>query len=157
MFIFYLNAVGATSINTLYLLHGPLAWNPGIIGVYQSISEFVHGIALIVLLSFLVIIGLPDALIVLLGMIWATALFTAQGLVRVTAQMFIGELLGLYVIHKYISHHFLILTAVGIVQGGEAIARPPLRSLMSKAVAVEDQGTCCFFCCCCFAQFFFFF
>ena len=51
-----------------------------------------HGIALIVLLSFLVIIGLPDALIVLLGMIWATALFTAQGLVRVTAQMFIGEL-----------------------------------------------------------------
>lgn len=71
--------------------------------------------------------------------------------------MFIGELLGLYVIHKYISHHFLILTAVGIVQGGEAIARPPLRSLMSKAVAVEDQGTCCFFCCCCFAQFFFFF
>ena len=95
MFIFYLNAVGATSINTLYLLHGPLAWNLGIIGVYQSISEFVHGIALIVLLSFLVIIALPDALIVLLRMIWATALFTAQGLVRVTAQMFVGELLGL--------------------------------------------------------------
>ena len=31
------------------------------------------------------------------------------------------------------------------MQGGEAIAGPPLRSLMSKAVAVEDQGTCCFF------------
>lgn len=51
----------------------------------------------------------------------------------------------MYVVHKYISHHLLILTAVGIVQGGEAIAGPPLRSLMSKAVAVEDQGTCCFF------------
>ena len=91
MFIFYLNAIGATSINTLYLLHGPLAWNPGIIGIYQSISEFVHGIALIVLLSFLVIIGMPDALIIFLGMVWAAALFSAQGLVRVTAQMFIGE------------------------------------------------------------------
>ena len=33
--------------------------------------------------------------------------------------------------------------SVGVVQGGEAISGAPLRSIMSKAVAVADQGIQC--------------
>ena len=96
MFFFYITAVGATSINTLYLLHGPLKWNPGIIGIYQSISELMHGVSLLVLLPFLVVIGMPDPLIILLGIVFATAMFTSQGLVQTSTQMFIGALITVW-------------------------------------------------------------
>jgi len=98
MFFFYINAVGATSINTLYLLHDPLKWNPGTIGIYQAISELMHGVSLLVLLPLLVVIGMPDPLIILLGIVFSTAMFTSQGLVQTSTQMFIGAPL-LYSLH----------------------------------------------------------
>lgn len=111
MFFIYITAVGATSINTLYLLHGPLKWNPGIIGIYQSISELMHGVALLVLLPFLVVIGMPDPLIILLGIMFATAMFTSQGLVQTSVQMFIGALITVYIVniqHLQCAHSFIL-------------------------------------------------
>ena len=41
---------------------------------------------------------------------------------------------------------FWLFLSVGVVQGGEAISGAPLRSIMSKAVAVADQGIQYSFC-----------
>ena len=36
--------------------------------------------------------------------------------------------------------HIVLFSAVSVFRGLEAISGPPLRSVMSKAVSIEDQG-----------------
>lgn len=90
MAMVYLVAIGASNVSTLFLLNKPLQWTPKLIGLFQSLSELVNGLALWLLLPILVAIRLPDALIILIGGILAVVMFIAQGLVEHTWEMFVG-------------------------------------------------------------------
>lgn len=89
--IFYLTYIGFTSVGPLYLLHQPLSWTPFLIGIYLAISEVSHGLSLLVILPVLVTAGVPDALISLIGQVFAIAGFLSTPFVTKTWQMFVGE------------------------------------------------------------------
>ena len=93
MFFMYLASVGASNINTLFLLHKPLKWGPKKIGIYQSIAELAQGITLLFLLpsSSLVAISTPDSMIVLIGIAISSVLYLASGFAQSTWEMFLGR------------------------------------------------------------------
>lgn len=85
------NQMGTLTITTLFLLHRPLEWSPGLIGGYLAANEFIHGLSLITILPVMVACSLRDSLIVLLGVAIACATNIGMGFVDSTWQMFIGE------------------------------------------------------------------
>ena len=91
-----INQVGTLTVITLFLLHTPLEWNPGLIGSYLSASELIHGLSLIIILPIMVACSLSDPLIVLLGVVIACATNVGLGFITSTWQMFVGELHHMY-------------------------------------------------------------
>ena len=90
MFVTYLLILGISSINTLFLYSPPLAWNAGLITIFQSVAELCNGIVLVVILPVLVVLRIPDTFIVLIGEIISIAMYILTGFVRRTWQMFVG-------------------------------------------------------------------
>ena len=89
--VFYLTYIGFTSVSPLYLLHKPLSWTPFLIGIYLAVSEISHGLSLLFILPALTSAGLPDALISLIGEVFAVAGLISTPFVTTTWQMFLGE------------------------------------------------------------------
>ncbi|CAI8002641.1 Proton-coupled folate transporter, partial [Geodia barretti] len=118
MFIIYLVFTGASEISTLFLLHAPLKWTPGAIGIFQAMSQLSYGLSIFLIIPLFVYLRVPDALILLIGVLWGTVCYLLTGFVRNGWEMY----------------------AVGVVQGVESIVGPPIRSTISKAVALKDQG-----------------
>lgn len=86
-----INQMGTLTVTTLFLLHRPLEWGPGLIGGYLAANEFIHGLSLITILPVMVACSLRDSLIVLFGVAIACATNVGMGFVDSTWQMFIGE------------------------------------------------------------------
>ena len=91
IWIFFLNAYGIGSIFTLFLLERPLQWGVGVIGIYQALSQAVHGIALVVVLPLLTVCRLPDGLITLFGVLVSIIAFILTGFVKTTWEMFASK------------------------------------------------------------------
>ena len=86
-----INQVGTLTIVTLFLLHEPLEWNPGIIGAYLAGNELIRGLSLIIILPVLVACRLRDSSIALLGVSIACLTNIGIGFVTHTWQMFVGK------------------------------------------------------------------
>ena len=65
-----INEIGFTQILTYFLQNKPLEWHLDLISVYGTVMSVTHGIVLLIVLPILVLIGLPDALIVLIGVVF---------------------------------------------------------------------------------------
>eukprot|EP00731_Ephydatia_muelleri_P023188 Em0015g771a len=115
--IIYLIATGLSSVNTLYFTHSPLQWGSELIGLYNATFFLTHGAALIFLLPILVTFKLHDSIISLVGMTFSALMAILNIFVQRKWQMF----------------------AIGTVVGLEAIAAPPMRSMLSASVNPSDQ------------------
>ena len=138
MFIIYLVFTGASEISTLFLLHAPLKWTPGAIGIFQAMSQLSYGLSIFLIIPLFVYLRVPDALILLIGVLWGTVCYLLTGFVRNGWEMYAGQN------HKsnmiIIFSNYTLFPTVGVVQGVESIVGPPIRSTISKAVALKDQG-----------------
>ena len=91
MILTVFNTTGGSVIITLFLLHKPLQWPPIMIGVYMGAHELMQGLSLLVFLPILIAVGLPDALISLIGLGIACAMNVCIGFVMASWEMFLGE------------------------------------------------------------------
>ena len=89
--IYMLNKAGSALITTFFLLTDPLDWGPETIGIYGLVNQMSHGISLVLILPIFVLIGLPDALIILIGLAVASSTSVLTGFVKTTWEMFVGE------------------------------------------------------------------
>ena len=114
MCITILNQMGTLTTVTLFALHEPLEWRPGLIGGYLATSEFIRGLSVIILLPIMVTCSLQDPLIALIGVCFAFGTNIGIGFVNQTWQMFLGECVITSTVQKYSSvrlfmifdHHF---------------------------------------------------
>lgn len=85
-----INQIGTITIITLFLLHEPLQWKPGLIGGYLAAGELIHGLSLIIILPIMVGCSVRDPLIALCGVSIACVTNVGMGFVSRTWQMFLG-------------------------------------------------------------------
>ena len=86
-----LNSSGMTAIITLFLLHSPLVWSPLYIGGFLGMSEFLHGIVLVVVLPLLLSVGVHDGTIVTLSVLLTISMNITLAFVEASWQVFLGE------------------------------------------------------------------
>ena len=91
MSIIVINLVGSQLIAVFFQNSDPLHWGPRLIGLYGSVTQTSHGLGLIVFLPLFVTIGMPDALIVLIGLAFSAGMNVFTGFVKVTWEMFVGK------------------------------------------------------------------
>ena len=89
--IVVINMTGVVSIQNYFFIQHPLQWHANTTGLYEAVSQVTHCIGLLVIFPVLVVLGTPDALIGLLGIIVSCAAQVFTGLVTLTWQMFLGE------------------------------------------------------------------
>ena len=90
MFVIYLVATGASEISTLFLLHKPLKWAPGAIGIFQSINQFSYALSIFLFIPLFVYLGVPDPVILIVGVVWGTVFYLLTGFVKYGWQMYTG-------------------------------------------------------------------
>ena len=112
MFFAYLIALGAANVNILFLVNYPLRWLPDLIGLFQAMSEAVHGLCLIILLPILVALRVPDGVIMFVAFVWAGVSLVAVGFVQQTWQMFLGKTLFTLMFEYTVSHLPLIIVFI---------------------------------------------
>ena len=91
MSIVVINMIGNQLITVYFLNTDPLHWGPKLIGYYGTVTQISHGVALIVILPLFVAVGLPDALIALIGLAFSMGMNMFTGFVKVTWEMFVGK------------------------------------------------------------------
>lgn len=91
MVITVVNSSGVTAIITLFLLHKPLELPPVLIGGYLGMSDFIHGLVLVVVLPLLLSAGIHDGTIVTLSIMLTLAMNVILGFVDYAWQVFVGE------------------------------------------------------------------
>ena len=91
------NLTGLLQIQNYFLRHLPLEWTPSRVGVYGAVNSAVHGVALILLLPVLTVARLPDPLIGLVGVLFATAASIAIASIQTTWEMFLGIVISVLV------------------------------------------------------------
>ena len=91
MVVTVVNSSGVTAIITLFLLHKPLELPPVLIGGYLGLSDFIHGLVLVVVLPLLLSAGIHDGTIVSLSIMLTLAMNVTLGFVNYTWQVFVGE------------------------------------------------------------------
>lgn len=91
MVLTLINTTGTVAIMTLFLLREPLQWNTLNIGIYLATSELIHGIALVLLLPILVLAGIHDDMIALIGILLSLSADVCLGFVDTTWQVYTSE------------------------------------------------------------------
>lgn len=91
MTISIIDQVGFAEIITFYLYNKPLLWSYNTISTYETVVSITTGASLVLLLPFLVGLNFPDAMIALLGTVFATGSYVFIALLRETWQMFLGK------------------------------------------------------------------
>ena len=91
VFLTYLVFTGGDEISTLFLLHKPLSWSPGTIGIYQAVNQLIHGITVFAVIPILVMLKCPDSLIVIVGILWGSTVDFLTGWVRKDWHMWTSE------------------------------------------------------------------
>lgn len=84
------NMAGSQAVSTLFFQASPLSWNPGEVGTYQAVNMAAHGVVLVFLLSLLVGIKFPDALIAIVGLTFSAGTNIFMGFVSQSWEMFVG-------------------------------------------------------------------
>ena len=77
-----LNEIGSGQITTYFLENKPLEWSLELISMYSMTTAIVHCIALLVVLPILVLIGLHDVLISLIGVVVTCGAVVCFGFVQ---------------------------------------------------------------------------
>ncbi len=148
IFVLVMTSAGSQRIQiSFFKSNKPFDWDPTTIGYYQMTAQLSHMFGLLLILPILVALKLPDALISIIGLGFNVGMNIFTGLAKKTFEMFISKFVLpavalAIVLQTNSSTHVTMFyhCAVGVIQGVEAIAFPPLRSIQSKAVDKADQG-----------------
>lgn len=89
-FVIEINFLGITDVVILYALGQPLCWSPDLIGYFLSLKVFLNGVASLIILPVLLLCGLSDTLVVLIGLVAGAASLVMMGLATKTWIMFLG-------------------------------------------------------------------
>ena len=90
-FVVEVNFLGISDVVILYSLGEPLCWASDFIGYFLALKLFFNGLALLVVLPILLVIGLSDAIIIILGLISGSTALIIMGLSTHTWMMFLGK------------------------------------------------------------------
>lgn len=93
-FVVEINFLGITDVVIIYAHGEPLCWNFDLIGYFLAAKVFLNGIASLIVLPILVLLKVPDAMIVLVGLLAGAAALVIMGLASVTWVMFLGKSLS---------------------------------------------------------------
>lgn len=91
MIVSVMNSSGMTAVITLFLLRQPLVWSPMYIGGFLGMSEFIHGVVLVVVLPLLLSAGVHDGAIVSMSILLTIAMNVTLAFVEAPWQVFLGE------------------------------------------------------------------
>ena len=134
--VIYFIATGVSAVTTLYFSNPPLQWGPDLIGYYSIMAFTMHGAALVFLLPILIALKVHDAAISFVGLSFSAVMAVLNIFVKETWQMFTSKSPSSC---KACTSPCLCLS-VGILVSIEAIAAPPIRSMVSKSVHPSDKG-----------------
>ena len=91
LLIVVVNITGSTIIDTYFYIGKPLEWDPPQIGIYGGYSALTHGLALVLILPLALIIGVPDVILAIIGVIGSCLGFLLIAGVRKSWQMYASE------------------------------------------------------------------
>ena len=91
MILAMINETGLTEISSYFLHNKPLEWTYSIIGSYLAVSSVSHMLALLGLLPILVLLKIPDAIIILIGVLFACGMCIFIALLTKSWEMFLGK------------------------------------------------------------------
>lgn len=140
MILAMINETGLTEISSYFLHNKPLEWTYSTIGNYLAVSSVSHMLALLGLLPILVLLKIPDAIIILIGVLFACGMCIFIALLTKSWEMFLGKtiLQNVDIVFK-IMFFFGLITA-GVIIGVEAMIAPGLRSIMARMINKDDLG-----------------
>ena len=92
LLIAIVNITGAVTINTYFYIRKPLGWNPEQIGLYGGYSGVTHSLALLLLMPLAFVIGIPDVVLAIIGVLSSCLAYLFIAGVRETWQMYAGKL-----------------------------------------------------------------
>lgn len=84
-------ALGIFQITNYFLHNKPLQWSYDLIGIYGVVTSVANIFSLIVVLSAMVAIGLPDPLISIIGSVFAIISNVMIATIKTTWEMFLGK------------------------------------------------------------------
>ena len=82
------NITGSLTINTYFYIRQPLEWNAGLYGGY---SQLTRGLALLLIMPLAVVIGVPDVVLAIVGVLGSCLGYLFIAGVRKTWQMYVSE------------------------------------------------------------------
>ena len=91
LLIVVVNITGAIIINTYFYIRKPLGWNPEQIGVYGGYIGVTHSLFLLLLMPLAFVIGIPDVVLAIIGVLASCLANLLIAGVRETWQMYAGE------------------------------------------------------------------
>lgn len=91
LLIVVVNITGAIIINTYFYIRKPLGWNPEQIGVYGGYIGVTHSLYLLLLMPLAFVIGIPDVVLAIIGVLASCLANLLIAGVRETWQMYAGE------------------------------------------------------------------
>ena len=89
-FIVEINFLGINDTTVLFALGDPLCWGTGLIGYFLAAKVFMNGVATLLLLPLLSLVGLSDILLMVVGLVAGGAALIIMGSATHTWMMFIG-------------------------------------------------------------------
>jgi PCFT/HCP family folate transporter-like MFS transporter 1/3 len=117
-FVVEINFLGINDTAILFALGSPLCWGTDLIGYFLAAKVFMNGLATLLLLPLLSLIGFSDTVLVVAGLVSGGAGLLLMGASTHTWMMFI----------------------VPVVAAMRGCVVPIIRSLLSKATPVHMQG-----------------
>lgn len=91
LLIVIVNITGAIVINTYFYIRKPLGWDPEQIGLYGGYSGVTHSLALLLLMPLAFVIGIPDIVLAIAGVLASCLGYLFIAGVRETWQMYVGK------------------------------------------------------------------
>ena len=89
-FVVEINFLGVNDTAVLFALGDPLCWGTGLIGYFLAAKAFMNGVATLLLLPLLSLVGLGDMVLMVVGLVAGGAALLIMGLATHTWMMFIG-------------------------------------------------------------------
>ncbi len=84
------NAIGVFQLLTLFQVHKPLEWGPGLIGWYGLASTLIQAFSIFCVLPIFVYLKVPDSVIVLVALLITSGINVYTGFLKKTWEMFFG-------------------------------------------------------------------
>ena len=91
LLIVIINITGSVTINTYFYIQRPLEWSPEEIGLYGGYNAVTHGLALLLLMPIALVIGVPDVILAIIGVLSSCLGYLFIAGVKKTWQMYASE------------------------------------------------------------------